>query len=625
MSFSRQRGFFDDEFLLHITAADPDATVYVSTQWGSEWNTQEFLSVAALPYSGPIRITDTTQVRAVAIGGSDPETVESHTYLSYATALSGVGTDTPAARDALASFPVIELSAPPPTAKGAQVPAVVEVFWPDNERPGVSAPAGIQRQGNVFFSGQSAYHRLYFGDSEGAGPLDYELFPNAPGSQTANSYSHINLHGGATDSFGHAWSSVNPACVPATGVLMQDRFYQDLQRRMSGDGVEGQHFLVFDRGVFIGVKNVEAVANQQYMAAAFGGSPAAYAVAEDDGVVGPADARAAINPVNDPYLHRDLDNFIDYHLLQWLSGHTNWPLKNFITAGTATGPVYNWVWDNQVSRPGCLGNAGQTLGSWPIGNPEFDLAVADRVHRHFSEGGALAPASLNAAWDALAADLAPAFALPVTQYQGLPYDYATWQAAQALLGSELGPKSEALVTWLRGQGYVPSVAPVTQTMTTVGGERLVSLTTASQAADIYYTIDGSDPRAPGGAVAPSARRYDRPITLPAGTVSVMARAFASTEWSAGLPQTHVAIEPGSGLAIDVVEQSVRLTNNGQAPIDLEYFRIQGDVRHKFDFARSPVLAPGGSLFVTPDDYLGELDSDQPLHLVDPSGAVVASS
>jgi len=608
---------------LEISAGDPDATIYVSTQWGSEWGTAEFLA-AATPYTGPIRITDTTQVRAVAIGGRDLEIVESHTYLSYTTALGGVSVDSPAARDALASFPVIELSSAPPTTKGIEVPAVVEVFWPDDERPGISTRAGIRRQGNVFFGGQAAYHRLYFNDSN-AGPLNYQLFPDAPGSQTADSYSHINLHGGATDSFGHAWSSVNPACVPATGTLLQDRFYQNLQRQISGDGVEGQHFLVFDRGVFIGVRNVEAVANQDYMAATFGGASSDYAVAEDDGVVGPAGAQAAIAPTNGPYQHRDLDNFIDYHLLEWLSGHTNWPQKNYITAGTASGPVYNWVWDNQVSRPGCLGNLGQTVGSWPVGDPDFALAVADRIHLHFSADGALTPASLTAAWNDLAAELAPAFALPVTQYQGLPYDSATWNAAQALLGSELGPKSDALLDWLHTRGYHPDISPVEQSVATDDGDRVVTLTSTDPSVEIYYTIDGSDPRAPGGAIAPTAELYREPITLPLGTVSVLARSLSNGAWSAGLPQTYVATEPGTGVSIEVVGSSVLLTNNGQAALDLEYFRIQGDVRYKFDFARSPVLAPGGSMLVPAVALVGDLDGDRPLALIDPRGVVVASS
>ncbi|MFN0067850.1 MAG: CotH kinase family protein, partial [Limisphaerales bacterium] len=48
--------------------------------------------------------------------------------------------------------------------------------------------------------------------------------------------------------------------------------------------------------------------------------------------------------------------------------------------------------------------------------------------------------------------------------------------------------------------------------------------TAPTNATIWYTLDGSDPRAPGGGFTPAARRYDAPLTL-ATTFVVRARAY----------------------------------------------------------------------------------------------------
>lgn len=50
--------------------------------------------------------------------------------------------------------------------------------------------------------------------------------------------------------------------------------------------------------------------------------------------------------------------------------------------------------------------------------------------------------------------------------------------------------------------------------------------------EIYYTLDGSDPRLPGGAISPKARLYHSPIFLPADA-TVFARAYeGGNKWSA---------------------------------------------------------------------------------------------
>ena len=60
-------------------------------------------------------------------------------------------------------------------------------------------------------------------------------------------------------------------------------------------------------------------------------------------------------------------------------------------------------------------------------------------------------------------------------------------------------------------------------------------------AEIYFTVDGSDPRLPGGEIAPQAQRYDGPID-PAGVTELVARSFDPTFDSTFVP----ANEPWSG-------------------------------------------------------------------------------
>jgi len=47
---------------------------------------------------------------------------------------------------------------------------------------------------------------------------------------------------------------------------------------------------------------------------------------------------------------------------------------------------------------------------------------------------------------------------------------------------------------------------------------------------IYFTVDGSDPRAPGGGVAPAAKAFELPLPITTD-VTVTARLFKDNRWS----------------------------------------------------------------------------------------------
>jgi hypothetical protein len=55
-------------------------------------------------------------------------------------------------------------------------------------------------------------------------------------------------------------------------------------------------------------------------------------------------------------------------------------------------------------------------------------------------------------------------------------------------------------------------------------------TLASPRGKVFYTLDGSDPRAPGGAVTSKAVSFDAPFVLPRGK-TVFARALLEGRWS----------------------------------------------------------------------------------------------
>jgi hypothetical protein len=59
--------------------------------------------------------------------------------------------------------------------------------------------------------------------------------------------------------------------------------------------------------------------------------------------------------------------------------------------------------------------------------------------------------------------------------------------------------------------------------------------------EIYYTVDGTDPRAPGGARAKAAKKYDGPIIVN-GHTKILARANRGSSWSAPLNATFTTTQ-----------------------------------------------------------------------------------
>ena len=207
VNFSVERGFITGPITVELTAG-AGQTIRYSTAWGDQWSAADF-NAGAQTYTGPIQISGSTQLRAMAIGD---EHVVSHTYIN----LSGYSAQDQAI---IESYPAMVTTGSSVGSRDADARTIVEFWHPNGD--GDSAPAGIRnRQGGI---GQNGDFRLYFRDEYGDGRLDYELFPNEPsGAQTSGGYDKVNFHGGSQDAFDYSWAFNH--CNQGAGTLMRDRF-----------------------------------------------------------------------------------------------------------------------------------------------------------------------------------------------------------------------------------------------------------------------------------------------------------------------------------------------------------------------------------------------------------------
>ena len=181
------------------------------------------------------------------------------------------------------------------------------------------------------------------------------------------------------------------------------------------------------------------------------------------------------------------------------------------------------------------------------------------------------------------------------------------------------------------------------------------ITLSASPGTIYYTLDGSDPRLPGGGISPRATPYLGPVRVDRN-VRLVARLRVSTTWSGPTRATyltavpplrvseilfHPAPTPGAAAGAEDPNdyEFIELVNTGATPLDLAGFRFTRGIQ--FDFATGTVqtLAPGARVVVAANraaferrygplpaltgEYTGRLDnSGETLQLVGPREELV---
>ncbi len=347
----------------------------------------------------------------------------------------------------------------------------------------------------------------------------------------------------------------------------------------------------------------------------------------------------SINPAYENLL--DVDNLIDYMLVILYGGNLDAPISNFLgntnpnnfyayrkRDGTAGGFRFvahdseHTLLNVNENRMGPY-SAGNTLDKsnpqwlWQqcMANAEFRLKVADHVHKAFFNGGVFYVDPVNSRWD----PEHPEQNVPAARFMARKNEIdravvgesarwgdskvasplnrnSTWvSAVNTILNSFFPQRSAVVLSQLKAKQLYPTVnAPTfSQFGGTITSGFALSITAGS--GTIYYTLDGSDPRSLGGAVAPTALTYSNPIPLNQ-TTNVKARLLSGGVWSAlvdasfsldmsALRVTEVMYDPqppdaGPFPASDF--EFVEIQNTGAATIDILGARLTNAIDFTFN-------------------------------------------
>ena len=271
----------------------------------------------------------------------------------------------------------------------------------------------------------------------------------------------------------------------------------------------------------------------------------------------------------------DVPSWIDYHILNVVA----------LNVDTLAGSAYYYKDRNDVIRYGPIWDFDRSQGSkeiysfGPIGwaqgptdmfrkywwgriftDPDFWQAWIDRYQD--LRATTLSTNHIFGLIDGFAAEVAPQDAREAARWPNItsprfgPYSYfgyyhdfpCTYQGEVDFLKQWYGDRLNFLDTNFLSK----PVFSISNGLVQIG--EAVEIT-APPGATIYYTLDNSDPRLPGGGLSPSALAYNSPIPIDAGT-TLKARAFDPQHANATGPNNPIISSSWSGLKSETFSEAV---------------------------------------------------------------------
>lgn len=616
LDWSHARGFYETGFTLTLTNPNPGATVYYSRD-GSE---------PTVPYARGIAITGTTALRAQAVRtGYRPARVQTQTFLFVDdvitssvmnTAITQNPTYAPRLRPGLLALPSISLCLPGEP-EYAEKEGSLEVLWPNGGEP-VQVHCGLSRFGNAWTKYDKRSFRMKCRARYGEAKLNGPLFNGFDrGVLAKTSFDELDLRSGSQD-------------MVERGFYMAGRFVEDSMLDMGSLNPHGRFVHVYVNGVYWGQYDCRELLKEHFMADYLGGAEEDYVAVRgndnvgDDFVLGAPEPpnlesweslRASRKSYETARSWLDVSHLIDFMLL-WNYGNAESEFRACGPIGAGSGFKF-WIADaDGFLRPSALGS-NRTSREGPGGlfgglvsenHKDFRVLRADRIYKHFFNNGALTRGANDARLAARMQEIHDSLVAECARWgYRTPAD---WESAAATIRSSLFPtRTTQLLGYLRSAGLYPAFDP--PTFNPYGGVVADGFTPilASASGTIYYTLDGTDPRLPGGGISPTARAWSPgAVTMTHDlTLNVRVRT-ALGEWSAlaqpryliasrcgptarDLLVTEINYNPAGSDAFEFIE----LQNVSTNLLDLSGVSLSNAVH--FVFPSGSALAPGAFVIV----------------------------
>lgn len=517
-------------------------------------------------------------------------------------------------------------------------PASIELIQPDGAED-FHINAGLRIRGGYSRNPSNPKHsfRLFFRGQYGAPKLKFPMF----GDEGVDEFDKIDLR--TAQNYSWAWSK------DPRNTLLRDVFCRDAARDMGCDHTRSRYYHLFLNGIYWGIYMTEERPEARHAAAYMGGDKDDYdTIKRKSGRNGVEATDGNLNAFErmfeftmqgftnntdyfaiqgmeengnpDPTKERlaDITNMIDYLLLIYYSAatdncitwfHRNSSVNNMYAVYNRNNPDgFKWFQHDsehsfdtsqELDRTGPYDHANfrlskffnaQTMHEKMCSNPEYRLTFADRVHKHFSNEGALTQQQSEIRLDARIQQLDRAIVAHSARWGNSQLNRNCWQDAAERVRTFFEGRCDDVIGYLRTDGLIPSITPPSLI------ENDTKILLHSSEGAIYFTTDSADPRAIGGTSI--GQLYSSPILITRPTL-LRARVKAENgEWSALTEQvvgiTNIPLQitevmyHGESNQLDFVE----IQNITTEPLILSGYSLEKGLQCEFG---NGTLPPGGFL------------------------------
>ena len=665
--FSHDRGFYEEPFEVAITCATAGAVIYYSTD-GSEPYVEGARFATGNVYRSPIPITRTTCLRAVAVKpGWMPSNVDTHTYIFLGDVITRSQSQVLAEGypdkwyssfpadyemdpevcndpqyadlmdDALLAIPTVSLVTTKnylfgrtnnadsggiyiytghssTGGQGWERPVSAEMFTPDGEKE-FQVNCGIRIQGGENRKPQKCPKHsmsLRFRSKYGPSQFEFPLFHDGP----VERFDSFQFRGGFNNTWTH-WSADQRERTQ----YIRDQWMRDSLLEMGqADAGRGYFVHLYINGIYWGLYDLQERPVASHYAAYNGGDEedidAINGGSPTDGTAQAWQKAKSIVATRDWNRIReviDIDNFIDWTLLNLFAGNTD--LKNNGNWRAAGGgperrPWRFYSWDGEHVMES-LSQSGTRPSDDPTGMfrylddiEEFRVRFGDRVHKHLFNNGALTSQRNAERWRTRADEINLAviaesarwgdYRRDMHSYSSGPYRLYTrnefWIPQKNWLLNEYFPRrTDVALDQFKSRGLYPGVDAPTFNINGsyqhggyVAAGAALSMSGAGGA--VWFTLDGSDPRLSGSAPDPGdditlvAEGAAKRVLVPSSPVSDAWRGgqgFNDSAWISGAGGVGYERSSGYQPYFDIDVQSQMYGSNTTCYIRIP-FSVSGD-------------------------------------------------
>ncbi|MEM9719655.1 MAG: chitobiase/beta-hexosaminidase C-terminal domain-containing protein [Bacteroidota bacterium] len=460
----------------------------------------------------------------------------------------------------------------------AELPVYLEILYPGDESEPEVAFAGLE---GISHKDQKRSFRISFKKKYGDKNLKSQIFKDydlLSGRSATDKFDQLVLRGGTQRSWARSY-------YPDETAFTRDQWYRDSQIALTGIGAHGVFVHLYINGVYMGLYNLTERPDEKFMASYFKGKDEEFHSFNHNKTLSGKEDRwdylydtLLQADILKPDVYRefqqylDISAYFDYLIISWISGMGDWPENNFyggynFKRGT---PMMFFGWDAEVAldeipekdfyeaNPGAWVHPyfrsdekpeSEIDELWHFGrkNPDFLMDFADRVYLHCFDGGALTDSSQRTRWRYLNQFIRNAVVAESARWGDALSDSVTrtrdihWQREVDRVDSMMQGNVARFLAALRAEGYYPTINPPSvQLQTDESGQEEVKiqLRNPNDGGEIYYRLDGGDPRGEAGILGIGAQLYKKEFTCKTGT-TINARIKQGDEWSV----LHVSLCP----------------------------------------------------------------------------------